>query len=197
MKVAIAMSGGIDSSVAAIILKEQGHDVIGITARFLPHNEVNDRLFDMTLHDAADTASMLSIPHNVYDFSEEFRKTIIEYFCDQYIHGRTPNPCILCNHTIKFRLLLNESEKLGCTMFATGHYAQVKQNEGRYCVSMGSDSSRDQSYFLCRLSQEQLKQVIFPLGGLTKTYIREIARERGLKIHDKRLHLFYRKYCSK
>lgn len=185
MKIAVAMSGGIDSSVAVLLLKKQGYNVTGITARFLPHNELNDVVFETAFKDAADAADLFSVPHYFFDFSEQFTKDVIMPFCSEYVHGRTPNPCIVCNHLIKFRLLLDAAEKLGCTMLATGHYAFIKQHKDRFCVSMGTDKTRDQSYFLSRLSQQQLEKVIFPLGALTKTGIREIARENGLVIHDK------------
>ncbi len=185
MKVAVAMSGGIDSSVAAILLKEEGHDVTGIMARFLPHNEINDPLFFRALEDAKIAASSLSVPLHVYDFSAEFNNCVINNFCAEYLQGRTPNPCILCNSAMKFGLLLDEAEKLGCSMFATGHYALVKKIGERYCVSMAFDKTRDQSYFLCMLQQNQLSRVIFPLGNLSKSGVRELACSKGIDIHNK------------
>jgi len=185
VKVAVAMSGGIDSAVAAILLREQGYEIAGITARFLPHNEENDRLFDIALNDAKFTSSLLSIPHHIYDFSEEFTKKVIEPFCSAYLQGQTPNPCINCNHLLKFTVLLDEAKRLGYNFFATGHYANIRLHENRYSVSMGTDINRDQSYFLCRLSQEQLTHVLFPLGSMTKSETRQIALQNGIKFHDK------------
>lgn len=185
MKIAVAMSGGIDSSVAALILKEQGHDVTGITARFLDHGDANDLIFSSSLHDAETVAEHLGIAHHSFDFSTEFSRLVIDPFCSEYLAGRTPNPCIICNHTVKFRLLINAAHELGCEMLATGHYVIKKEAGGRYFLSMAADENRDQSYFLCLLSQEQLSHSMFPLGTFTKAAIRQKAEENNIKIHDK------------
>lgn len=185
MKIAVAMSGGIDSTVAAFLLKSQGHDVTGITARFLPHDERYDSIFERSVTDAANAAVNCGIKHIVYDFSAEFEHTVINEFCVEYFSGKTPNPCINCNSNIKFRLLLNAAMENGCRLLATGHYAMIKKSAGRFYISCGMDRDRDQSYFLCMLEQEQLGSVIFPLGELTKKRIREIAFESGITIHDK------------
>lgn len=185
MKVAVAMSGGIDSSVAAFLLVKEGHDVSGITARFIPHNEINNKIFDSTLKDAISVASALNIKHHVFDFSEAFESTVINQFCIEYQKGMTPNPCINCNRNIKFGLLLDEAEKLGYDYIATGHYVLKKQANGRFYVAMSPDINRDQSYFLCLLGQEQLGRAIFPLGSMTKTEVRSIARKNNLITHNK------------
>jgi tRNA-uridine 2-sulfurtransferase len=173
MRIAIAMSGGVDSSVAAALLKEAGYDVIGVTMRITDDSRNED--------DAAGTARKLGIPHHVIDLRDIFERKIIEHFCGEYGRGRTPNPCIPCNKYIKFGALWGEAEKMGAEMLATGHYARVeKDNGGRYLLKKGRDGHKDQSYFLCQLTQEQISHVLFPIGSLTKDEVRKIAAELGL-----------------
>jgi len=185
MKIAVAMSGGIDSSVTAVMLKEQGHDVIGITARFLPRSEINDRVYEIAVNDAKKIAALYNFPHHEFNFSEVFQKYVIDYFCTEYLSGKTPNPCVICNRYIKFSELIAAAEKLGCDMIATGHYAVKKENNGKYFLSMSPDHSKDQSYFLFMLTQEQLAKSIFPLGSMTKKDIRQFAYEINLPLKDK------------
>jgi tRNA-specific 2-thiouridylase len=185
MKIVVAMSGGVDSSVAAALLKEAGHEVIGATMRlYTPDNKDNGRhetVFD-TVADARKVAEKLGIPHHVIDLRDAFARTIIADFCEEYRLGRTPNPCVRCNQLIKFGVLWEKARELGADLFATGHYARIEKdvNTGKYLLKKGKDPLKDQSYFLCRLTQEQLSRTLFVLGGLTKVAVRQIAREMGL-----------------
>jgi tRNA-specific 2-thiouridylase len=173
MKIAIAMSGGVDSSVAAALLKEAGHEVTGVTMRITDDSRAGKH--------AADIASRLGIPHHVIDLRDIFAEKIIDYFCGEYGRGRTPNPCISCNRYIKFGALWEEAKKSGAERFATGHYARIEKDNGeRYLLKKGWDKNKDQSYFLCQLTQEQLSRTMFPLGNLTKEEVRKVAAELGL-----------------
>jgi tRNA-specific 2-thiouridylase len=178
VKVAIAMSGGVDSSVAAALLQEEGHEVIGLTMQlFSRHNNGGGR---DACEDARKVASRLGIPHYVVDFRELFARTIIDDFCREYNQGRTPNPCVLCNNLIKFGALWKKAAGLGADCLATGHYARVVREGDEVLLKKGADTKKDQSYFLCRLTREQLGHVLFPVGHLTKTEVRRIARQKGL-----------------
>ncbi len=172
------MSGGVDSAVAAALLKETGHNVTGVTMKI-----TNDSRAGM---DAATIASRLGIPHHVIDLQGIFQRKIIDYFCGEYGRGRTPNPCILCNRYIKFGALWEEVEKMGAAILATGHYARrEKDKSGRYILKKGRDKNKDQSYFLCQLTQEQLSRTMFPIGNLTKEEVMEIAAELGLPARNR------------
>jgi tRNA-specific 2-thiouridylase len=178
MKIAAAMSGGIDSSVAAALLKQTGHDVIGVTMKLT--NTPNSR---KAIADARKVAKKLGIPHHVIDLQDTFKRTIISDFCQEYASGRTPNPCVQCNQHIKFGILWEKAKELGVDFLATGHYARIeKTSRGRYLLKKGKDKGKDQSYFLCQLTQEQLKRTLFPIGDLTKDKVRKIAREMELPV---------------
>ncbi len=177
MKVAVLMSGGVDSTVAALLLKEQGHEVTGLTM-INWNSEVATQ--------AADVAVALDIPHIVVDLQKQFREKIIDHFTAVYEQARTPNPCVVCNRLIKFGSLLDYALDLGFDAVATGHYARIEYDATRNrCLLMkGKDLSKDQSYFLYGLSQKQLKHTLFPLGDLTKSEIRNLARERNLEVAE-------------
>lgn len=177
--VAVAMSGGVDSSVAAALLNEQGYAVIGVTMQLFQGAE--------NLDDARRIADALDIPHRVFDFREAFEARIIRYFCDEYLLGRTPNPCVICNPLIKFGLLFEKAREHGAERFATGHYVDVARagQHGRYTLKAASATGKDQSYFLYRLTQEQLARALFPLAAYTKVEIRALARRFGLDVADK------------
>lgn len=186
------MSGGVDSSVAAAILLERGYEVIGATiAPFDTGAEENPEVAaarkKTSIDDAAEVCSKLGIRHLVFDFSDIFRREVIDYFVSEYLNGRTPNPCVHCNPIIKWGLLLEKADSLDAAFIATGHYANVifDDAEGRYFIRKGADNKKDQSYFLWKLTQKQLKRTIFPLGGMTKDETREKAKEIGLSIHQK------------
>jgi len=177
VKIAIAMSGGVDSSTTAALLKEEGHEVIGMTMQLMPHHNAPE--------DAQKAAARLGIPHHIIDFQDIFARTIIDNFCREYSRGRTPNPCVLCNKLIKFGALWEKAAELGAEFIATGHYAVIERNEEEVLLKKGADAKKDQSYFLCQLTQKQLSHVLFPIGGLTKTRVRQIARDMGLPAHSR------------
>ena len=185
MKIAVAMSGGIDSSLAAIILKEQGHDIIGITARFLPESTEYNVLYESSINDAKKIAHMYNFPHYEFNFGNNFREKVIDYFCHEYISGKTPNPCVICNRYVKFSDIINAAAAHGCDMIATGHYTIKKETAARYYLSMSPDITKDQSYFLYMLSQEQLSKSLFPLGTCEKKDIRLMAEKINLPLKDK------------
>lgn len=184
MKIAVAMSGGVDSSVTAALLKGQGHEVIGITMRlFAPHCQGPGT----TGHDAAAVAAHLGIPHHVVDFEPAFRDLIISDFIAEYRAGHTPNPCVRCNRYVKFGLLLDAARESGAELLATGHYVRRTCDTDGLChLRTARNIRKDQSYFLYTLTQERLQRVIFPLGEMeSKDEVRRLAREFGLPVADK------------
>ena len=188
-RVVIGMSGGVDSSVAAYLLKEQGYDVVGMTMKVWLADCISQAedacCGPSAITDARAVAHTLGIPHYVIDESPDFEKTVIDYFANEYRAGRTPNPCVICNEKIKFGSLWNKAHALGAEFLATGHYAIVEQHAGRAVLRKGRDARKDQSYFLFSLRQEQLGRTLLPLGEMSKPEIREIARQIGLKVADK------------
>ncbi len=190
IRVVIGMSGGVDSSVAAYLLKEQGYDVVGMTMKVWLNDCISQAedacCGPSAISDARAVAHKIGIPHYVIDESLDFEKTVIDYFADEYRAGRTPNPCVICNEKVKFGALWTKAAALGASFIATGHYARVEHLEnGRSVLSKGTDTHKDQSYFLFSLTQEQLGRTLFPLGDMSKPEIREIARRIGLKVAEK------------
>ena len=180
----IAMSGGVDSSVAALLTAREGYECIGCTMRLfdsadaaLPAERTCCSLDDA--EDARSVAFRLGMPFYVFNFTQDFRREVMDPFVEAYRRGLTPNPCIECNRTMKFAKLLRRAEELGCARLVTGHYARVEREDGRWLLKKALDESRDQSYVLYMLTQAQLERVRFPLGGLTKKQVRAIAEENG------------------
>jgi tRNA-specific 2-thiouridylase len=189
-RVVIGMSGGVDSSVAAWLLKEQRWEVIGVTMKLWPQDcmtRAEDKCCGpQAIADARGVAHALGIPHYVVDEAVPFERLVIDYFAEEYKAGRTPNPCIMCNERVKFGNLRDKASALGADFIATGHYAIVEHPEGQAPIlRRGLDPKKDQSYFLFSLNSSQLSSTLFPLGKLTKPEIRDIARKLGLKVADK------------
>lgn len=189
-KIFVAMSGGVDSSVVAALLKEQGYDVTGV---FMKNWSDSSFYKDKTMcpwvvdqEDARKVASVLQIPFYTFDFEKEYREKVVEYMVEGYKSGITPNPDIMCNKEIKFGIFFDKAMELGADMIATGHYARITNNNGIYQLLTGIDTNKDQSYFLYLLGQKQLSRTLFPLGEYTKLHVREMAKKYNLPTADKK-----------
>lgn len=185
------MSGGVDSSVAAYLLKEQGYDVIGVTMQIWQEDkEYEEREGGCcslsAVDDARRVANKIGIPFYVLNFRDSFKRNVIDYFIDEYMEGRTPNPCIACNKYLKFDELLKKAQGIGADYVATGHYAKIEEHNGRYVLVKSDDDKKDQTYALYNLTQYQLAHTLMPCGNYTKDRIREIAKEIGLDVHNKK-----------
>lgn len=186
-KILVGMSGGVDSSAAALILRDQGHEVAGLTFE-LWDSEDGTCGTKNDVRDAAEVCRVLGIPHFVVDFRKEFCQQVMERFVQDYRHGLTPNPCVDCNRTIKFAAFADKAKELGYDYIATGHYGRVDYDpaDGRWHLTMGDDDSKDQSYVLWSLTQEQLSRMVLPLYPYRKEQIREMARQAGLPVFAKK-----------
>ena len=186
-RVLIGMSGGIDSSVAAMLLLEQGYELVGCT--FRTYDSIRESCLSKekgccsveSIMEAKHLAGQLGFEHHIIDFRDTFKQYVIADFVNEYKQGRTPNPCVVCNSHIKWGKLLEVADELGCDRIATGHYARIAQMNGRYCLKRAADLRKDQTYFLWRLTSENLQRTIFPLGDLTKQQVREIALQHGFE----------------
>ena len=185
MKVTVAMSGGIDSAVAALIAIDSGYEVSGATMRLCPKITNNNDAFESDISDAAEVCKQLGIPHRVLDMRAAFHNTVIKDFIDTYYAGGTPNPCIVCNKTMKFGAFLDEEIAMGADYIATGHYARIEEQDGRFLLKKAADKNKDQTYMLWSLSQHQLSHTLFPLGDMTKPEIRALGEARGFVIAHK------------
>lgn len=188
-KIVVGMSGGVDSSVAACLLKEEGYEVIGVTMinfreKNLPEGEKSSA--EKMVEDAKKVAAFLGISHHVVDFCPQFKENVIDYFINEYLFGRTPNPCVVCNRYIKWKAMMEQGERFGAELIATGHYAQAEQlPNGRYALKCSVTAAKDQTYALYGLTQEQLSRTRMPLGKYTKDQIRGIAEKIGLPVAKK------------
>lgn len=186
-KILIAMSGGIDSSVAAMLLLEQGHELVGVT--FRTFDSIRESCLAKekgccsveSIMEAKHLAEQLGFEHHILDYRDIFRRHVIANFTDEYMHGRTPNPCVLCNSHIKWGELLRAADEYGCEQIATGHYARIRNTDGRYYLRRAADQKKDQTYFLWMLTEDNLRRTVFPLGDLTKDKVRELARRHGFE----------------
>jgi tRNA-uridine 2-sulfurtransferase len=189
MRVVVAMSGGVDSSVAAALLHQQGHDVIGLSMQLYDQSGAQPFGSCCTLddlHDARRVASALGFPHYILNLERRFQDTVVSNFVSEYSSGRTPLPCAHCNSDLKFSTLLERARALGAPQVATGHYARIEQSaDGRWLLKRGANAEKDQSYFLFSLTQDQLAGALFPIGDLSKSAVRDEARALGLAVADK------------
>lgn len=178
MKIAVLMSGGVDSTVSALLLKEAGHRILGLT--MVGWDE-------QAAQQAATAALGLGIEHRVVDLRGVFQEKVVDYFCRSYERGETPNPCVECNRWVKFGALLGAARQMGCDKVATGHYARIEErNGGRFLLKRGIDQNKDQSYFLYALTQQQLAHIIFPLGDLLKNEVRDVAHRHGMPVAEEK-----------
>ncbi|MDP8217432.1 MAG: tRNA 2-thiouridine(34) synthase MnmA [Candidatus Theseobacter exili] len=188
----VSMSGGVDSSLAAALLKKQGHNVTGITIKLWCYETKPDTekacCSLQAVNDAKEVAHSLNIPHYVWNMEKDFRKTVLETFCSEYMSGHTPNPCVLCNAKLRFDIMLNRCLNMGADAMATGHYAQIRflSDQNRYALFKGMDNTKDQSYFLCGIPAGKLQNIRFPLGNITKKETRTLAKSFGLKTSEKK-----------
>ena len=184
-KVLLGMSGGIDSTVSAMLLLEQGYEVVGVTFRTFDSikesclAKVKGCCSVESIMEAKHNAEQMGFAHHIVDFRDTFRRCVIQNFIDEYMAGRTPNPCVLCNSHIKWGELMRVADELGCDYIATGHYARIAERDGHVYLRTAADTRKDQTYFLWMLTEEQLRRTIFPLGDLTKDQVRDIARQHG------------------
>lgn len=191
-RVLIGMSGGIDSTVAAILLQEQGYELVGATFRTFDSIKESCLAKEKgccsieSIIEAQRMAAILGFEHHILDFRDTFREHVIANFVDEYAQGRTPNPCVLCNSHIKWGKLMQAAKEYGCDYIATGHYAQITEHRGHYYLKNAVDTQKDQTYFLWMLTEENLRHTIFPLGGLTKTEVRQIALQHGFEALSKK-----------
>ena len=190
MRIVVAMSGGVDSSVAAALLAEQGHDVIGLSMQLYPQGDTGAAHFGSCctlddLNDARRVASLVGFPHYILNFERQFQETVISNFVSEYASGRTPLPCAHCNSDLKFSTLLDRAHGFGAATVATGHYAQVERRGDRWLLKRSVDRDKDQSYFLFSLTQDQLASAMFPVGSLTKPQVRREARRLALQVAEK------------
>ena len=184
-KVIIGLSGGVDSSVAAWLLKKGGYEVIGVTMQTWEDGNADYRE-NSVINDAKRVADALEIPHHVVKFHKEFKCHVMDYFVDEYLHGRTPNPCVVCNRHVKWEAMLNYADSIGASYIATGHYAQIEQLEnGRYVIRNAATQTKDQTYALYGLTQRQLARTLMPVGRFTKDEIRKMADEAGIPVAAK------------
>lgn len=175
-RVLVGMSGGIDSSATCIMLQEQGYEVVGVTMRTWDREEA-----PAYITEARQLANRLGIEHHVADVRKEFKEIIVKYFIDEYMNGRTPNPCVMCNPLFKERILCEWADQCNCAWVATGHYCQLEDRDGHRYILTGDDCTKDQSYFLWKLPQEILKRMMFPLGGMTKLQVRDYLASKGFE----------------
>lgn len=196
-KIIVGMSGGVDSSLAALLLKQDGNDVSGVCMAI--YNTLDGLSSKLTGHGcyncdeekdinaARRICEQIGIPFHIYDCSEDYQKHVLDYFRSEYMAGRTPNPCVKCNHFMKFGVLnrMAADDGIDFDLFATGHYARIESYEDKFLLKKGIDEKKDQSYFLYRLTQEQLSKTIFPLGKYTKAEVRKLAEKNGLTVYDK------------